>query len=63
MGQRSSPSVTATGQLTSLVQQVNRLYEEMLFLTDTEDAIELAAENAIPRTGTPLPRSVRAVHA
>ena len=32
----------STARLTSLVQQVNRLYEELLFLTDTEDAIALA---------------------
>ena len=51
-----------TARLTSLVQQVNRLYEEMLFLTDTKNATELAGEHAIPRTGTPLPRSVRAAH-
>ncbi|MCL7429167.1 ABC transporter ATP-binding protein/permease [Streptomyces sp. YS415] len=46
---------TSTARLTSLVQQVNRLYEELLFLTDTEDAIEVAGENAIPTSGTPLP--------
>ncbi|MER5549858.1 ABC transporter ATP-binding protein, partial [Streptomyces sp. NPDC002589] len=52
---------TSTARLTSLVQQVNRLYEELLFLTDTENAIEVAGENAIPRTGTPLPSRVQAV--
>lgn len=52
---------TSTARLTSLVQQVNRLYEELLFLTDTEDAITVAGENAIPRTGTPLPAPVREV--
>ncbi|MER7576954.1 ABC transporter ATP-binding protein [Streptomyces sp. NPDC126514] len=46
---------TSTARLTSLVQQVNRLYEELLFLTDTEDAIKVAGENAIPSSGTPLP--------
>ncbi|NYV73923.1 ABC transporter ATP-binding protein [Streptomyces sp. UH6] len=46
---------TSTARLTSLVQQVNRLYEELLFLTDTEDAIKVAGENAIPTAGTPLP--------
>lgn len=46
---------TSTARLTSLVQQVNRLYEELLFLTDTEDAIKVAGENAIPTSGTPLP--------
>ncbi|WP_435857232.1 ATP-binding cassette domain-containing protein [Streptomyces longwoodensis] len=52
---------TSTARLTSLVQQVNRLYEELLFLTDTEDAIKVAGENAIPLTGTPLPVPVREV--
>ncbi|WP_225821801.1 ABC transporter ATP-binding protein [Streptomyces naphthomycinicus] len=51
----------STARLTSLVQQVNRLYEEMLFLTDTKNATDLAAEHAIPRTGTPLPDQVSAV--
>ncbi|MFJ6855085.1 ABC transporter ATP-binding protein [Streptomyces sp. NPDC091271] len=51
----------STARLTSLVQQVNRLYEELLFLTDTEDAIALADENAIPTTGTPLPSRVHQV--
>jgi ATP-binding cassette subfamily B protein len=50
---------TSTAQLTSLVQQVNRLYEELLFLTDTEDAIKIAGENAIPSSGAPLPAPVR----
>ncbi|WVS76677.1 ABC transporter ATP-binding protein [Streptomyces sp. SS162] len=52
---------TSTARLTSLVQQVNRLYEELLFLTDTEDAIEVAGENAIPSSGTPLPTPTREV--
>ncbi|MFE9137959.1 ATP-binding cassette domain-containing protein [Streptomyces sp. NPDC007355] len=52
---------TSTARLTSLVQQVNRLYEELLFLTDTEDAIKIAGENAIPTSGTPLPAPVREV--
>ncbi|MFC8236053.1 ABC transporter ATP-binding protein [Streptomyces sp. NPDC057284] len=51
----------STARLTSLVQQVNRLYEELLFLTDTEDAIALASENAIPTAGTPLPARVHQV--
>jgi ATP-binding cassette subfamily B protein len=53
---------TSTARLTSLVQQVNRLYEELLFLTDTETAIELATEHAIPSAGTPLPSCVDQVH-
>ncbi|MCZ7434743.1 ATP-binding cassette domain-containing protein [Streptomyces sp. WMMC1477] len=52
---------TSTARLTSLVQQVNRLYEELLFLTDTEDAIAVAEENAIPLAGAPLPAPVREV--
>lgn len=51
----------STARLASLVQQVNRLYEELLFLTDTEDAIALATENAIPTTGTPLPSRVQEI--
>ncbi|MCZ1011813.1 ABC transporter ATP-binding protein [Streptomyces lydicus] len=49
---------TSTARLTSLVQQVNRLYEELLFLTDTETAIEVAAEHAIPPAGSALPPAV-----
>jgi ATP-binding cassette subfamily B protein len=52
---------TSTARLTSLVQQVNRLYEELLFLTDTEDAIKIAGKNAIPSSGAPLPAPVREV--
>ncbi|MFD5071472.1 ATP-binding cassette domain-containing protein [Streptomyces sp. NPDC058369] len=52
---------TSTARLTSLVQQVNRLYEELLFLTDTEDAIKVAGENAIPASGRPLPQPVQEV--
>ncbi|MEW2350893.1 ABC transporter ATP-binding protein [Streptomyces sp. NPDC006684] len=54
---------TSTARLTSLVQQVNRLYEELLFLTDTEDAIKVAGENAIPPSGEPLPTPLREIHA
>ncbi len=32
-----------------------------MFLTDTEDAITLATENAIPTTGTPLPSGVHQI--
>ncbi|MGW7666647.1 ABC transporter ATP-binding protein [Streptomyces sp. NPDC054775] len=52
---------TSTARLTSLVQQVNRLYEELLFLTDTETAIETAGKHAIPTTGTSLPAEVNQV--
>lgn len=51
----------STARLTSLVQQVNRMYEEMLQLGDTEAATELAAKHAIPTTGAPLPSPVRAI--
>ncbi|MFD5000338.1 ABC transporter ATP-binding protein [Streptomyces buecherae] len=51
----------STAGLTSLVRQVNRMYEEMLQFSDTEEATRLAAEHAIPRTGAPLPSPVRAV--
>ncbi|MDT0462247.1 ABC transporter ATP-binding protein [Streptomyces gibsoniae] len=49
---------TSTARLTSLVQQVNRLYEELLFLTDTETAVDVAGEHAIPAAGTALPAAV-----
>ncbi|NSC25686.1 ABC transporter ATP-binding protein [Streptomyces albus subsp. chlorinus] len=49
----------STARLTSLVQQVNRMYEEMLQLGDTE----LAARHAIPTTGAPLPSPARSIQA
>jgi ATP-binding cassette subfamily B protein len=52
---------TSTSRLSSLVQQVNRLYEELLFLTDTEDAIAIAGQHSIPRAGASLPAPVEAV--
>ncbi|OKH98990.1 ABC transporter [Streptomyces sp. CB02923] len=52
---------TSTARLTSLVQQINRMYAEILRLADTEAATELAARHAIPRSGTPLPARVRAI--
>lgn len=52
---------TSTGRLTSLVQQVNRMYEEMLRLGDTEEATKLAARHAIPQTGKRLPSPVREI--
>ncbi|MGP3973513.1 ABC transporter ATP-binding protein [Streptomyces sp. 8N114] len=51
----------STARLTSLVQQVNRMYEEMLQLGDTEEATQLAARHAIPQTGKPLPSPVQAI--
>ncbi|MFE5594163.1 hypothetical protein [Streptomyces sp. NPDC056549] len=52
---------TSTRRLTSQVQLVHRLYEELLLLTDIEDAIKVAVENAIPLTGAPLTAPVREV--
>ncbi|WP_369203251.1 ABC transporter ATP-binding protein [Streptomyces sp. PU-14G] len=51
----------STARLTSLVHQVNRMYEEMLQLGDTERATELAAQHAIPTSGTPLPTPLRSI--
>ncbi|MFH8886111.1 ATP-binding cassette domain-containing protein [Streptomyces californicus] len=48
----------STARLAALVQQINQLYEELLYLTDTEDAIAIASANAIPTAGTPLPLHV-----
>lgn len=53
----------STARLTSLVQQVNRMYEEMLQLGDTERATELAAKHAIPTAGEPLPSPARTIQA
>ncbi|MBO8195709.1 ABC transporter ATP-binding protein [Streptomyces oryzae] len=53
----------STARLSSLVQQVNLMYEEMLQLSDTEEATELAARHAIPQTGAPLPSPVREIQA
>jgi ATP-binding cassette, subfamily B, bacterial len=52
---------TSTARLTSLVQQINRMYEEMLHLGDIEEAIRVAGEHTIPTTGAPLPAPVHAV--
>lgn len=52
---------TSTARLTSLVQQINRMYEEMLQLGDTEEAVRLASQHAIPRTGRRLPTPVREI--
>ncbi|MEU2609006.1 ABC transporter ATP-binding protein [Streptomyces albus] len=52
----------STARLTSLVQQINRMYEEMLQLGDTERATELAARHAIPATGKALPYPARSIH-
>ncbi|MBT2383986.1 ABC transporter ATP-binding protein [Streptomyces sp. ISL-11] len=53
---RSSSSV-----LTSLVMQVNRLYEEAMYLGDLEDACAAAERQAIPTGGTPLAGGVREI--
>lgn len=52
---------TSTARLTSLVMQLNRMYEETLYLNDTEEACEVADRNAIPSTGRPLPGVVRGI--
>jgi len=49
---------TCTSGLTALVMQVNRLYEESLYLRDLEDACVESERRAIPTGGTPLPAEV-----
>ncbi|MFI1383350.1 ABC transporter ATP-binding protein [Embleya sp. NPDC020886] len=46
---------TCTSGLTALVMQVNRLYEESLYLRDLEDACAESERRAIPTGGLPLP--------
>lgn len=48
----------STAKLSSLVTQLNRMYEEMLFLTDTQEAIDVAARHTIPESGADLPEVV-----
>ncbi|RLU87547.1 ABC transporter [Streptomyces griseocarneus] len=52
---------TAGASLTSLVLQVNRLYEEAMYLRDLEDACRAAERRAIPAGGAPLPPGVREI--
>ncbi|WP_461020599.1 ABC transporter ATP-binding protein [Streptomyces daliensis] len=52
---------TSTGKLTALVSQLNRMYEETLYLNDTEEACAVAARHAIPVSGRPLPERVREI--
>ncbi len=47
---------SAGAGLTALVLQVNRLYEEAMYLKDLQDACEGAERHAIPAGGTPVPR-------
>ncbi|MEU5429516.1 ABC transporter ATP-binding protein [Streptomyces olivoreticuli] len=47
--------------LTSLVMQVNRLYEEAMYLSDLEDACRTAERHAIPSGGTPLAAGVKEI--
>ncbi|MGW1073761.1 ABC transporter ATP-binding protein [Streptomyces sp. NPDC002537] len=55
-------AVRAAGaSLTSLVMQINRLYEEAMYLRDLEDACRTAERHAIPAGGTPLPPGVREI--
>lgn len=49
---------TCTSGLTALVMQVNRLYEESLYLRDLEDACTESERRAIPVGGLPLPHDV-----
>lgn len=49
---------TCTSGLAALVMQVNRLYEESLYLRDLEDACVESERRAIPTGGTPLPTAV-----
>ncbi|MDJ1136431.1 ABC transporter ATP-binding protein [Streptomyces iconiensis] len=51
----------STAKLSSLVMQLNRMYEEMLLLTDTQEAIDMAARHAIPESGADLPEVVNAI--
>lgn len=46
---------SASAGLTSLVMQVNRLYEEAMYLKDLRDACDDAERQAIPTGGTPVP--------
>ncbi|WP_331766644.1 ABC transporter ATP-binding protein [Embleya sp. NBC_00896] len=49
---------TCTSGLTALVMQVNRLYEESLYLRDLENACTESERRAIPTGGQPLPHDV-----
>ncbi len=46
---------TSSQNLGSLVQTMNRLYEESMYLSDLEKAYEVAEADAIPSGGQPLP--------
>ncbi|MBB5939712.1 ATP-binding cassette domain-containing protein [Streptomyces zagrosensis] len=52
---------TSTGKLTALVTQLNRTYEEALYLADTEEACALADQHTIPTAGKALPKRVRQI--
>ncbi|NEA53555.1 ABC transporter ATP-binding protein [Streptomyces sp. SID13666] len=46
---------TSSANLASLVAQMNRLYEEAMYLGDLEDACTTAQQQAIPAGGTEVP--------
>ncbi|MFC5144842.1 ABC transporter ATP-binding protein [Streptomyces aureoversilis] len=45
----------ATGYLNTVVNQMNHMFEESLYLTDMNNAIKLGQEHAIPTGGSPVP--------
>ncbi|WP_419992867.1 ABC transporter ATP-binding protein [Streptomyces boninensis] len=52
---------TASADLTSLVLQVNRLYEEALYVHDLEVSCRESEQHAIPSGGAPLPEPTREI--
>ncbi|MFE7663745.1 ABC transporter ATP-binding protein [Streptomyces celluloflavus] len=55
-------AVRAAGaSLTGLVTQVNRLFEETLYLKDLDGACELAERHALPTGGVALPRPLEEI--
>ncbi|MFE0043027.1 ABC transporter ATP-binding protein [Streptomyces albireticuli] len=45
----------ATGYLNTVVNQMNQMFEESLYLTDMNNAIKLGKDHAIPTGGAPVP--------
>jgi ATP-binding cassette subfamily B protein len=52
---------SAGASLTGLVTQVNRLFEETLYLKDLDGACELAERHALPTGGVALPRPLEEI--
>ncbi|MFI7276600.1 ABC transporter ATP-binding protein [Streptomyces sp. NPDC049879] len=52
---------TGTGQLDSLVRQLNHLHEESLYVGDLRRLLAESAERCIPAGGEPLPAAVESV--